>query len=313
MAQLTLSLLLKECPRLKLLGVDSRPLRRAQNPRLSLYQMSYTRGQFESLFRDHHFDAVLHLGRLSHSPSGPLSLAQRLDLNLMGTNKILDLCLKNKISKLVVLSTYHVYGAYNDNPIYLSEEAPLRASISHPELRDVVEMDQICTSWMWKHRERIETLVLRPCSIVGPQMANTMTRYLKTPYMPLPIDFNPSLQLIHEMDMARILVEALRRLPSGVFNVAPPETITLREAKKIVNQPVVPTPLSLLFPAGPLMERLWGLPRYLLDYLKFPCILSQEALLAQWPELIFLNSPRQTLEQLHRPIPSLGPRAGQSL
>ncbi len=304
LARLSLSLLLQRCPRLKVIGVDSRPLSppeglsKKEAQRLSLFQVSYTRGPFESLFRDHHFDAVLHLGRMSHTQADPLSLSQRLDLNLMGTNKILDLCLKNKIHKLLVLSTYHVYGALNDNPVFIAEEAPLRASIKYPELRDVVEMDQICTNWMWKNQNHIETLVLRPCSIIGPQMANTMTRYLKAPYAPVPVDFNPSFQFIHEEDMAHVLIEALEKLPLGVFNVASDETISLREAKIRVGQPAIPTPLSLVSPMAGLVERLWGFPRYLFDYLKFSCIVSNEALKTQLPELKFSHSIHDSLDEL---------------
>lgn len=79
----------------------------------------------------------------------------------MGTNRILDLCERSGVAKVIILSTFHVYGALSDNSIFLGEDAPLRASIRHPELRDVIEMDQICTNWMWKNQKSISTVVLK--------------------------------------------------------------------------------------------------------------------------------------------------------
>ena len=47
------------------------------------------------------------------------NIRKRLNLNIMGTNRILDLSLKFKIKKVIVLSTFHVYGALPDNPTFL--------------------------------------------------------------------------------------------------------------------------------------------------------------------------------------------------
>ena len=71
-------------------------------------------------------------------------------------------------------------------------------------------MDQLATNWMWKYQHEIETIVFRPCSIIGPKINNSMTSYLTTPFAPLAIDFNPMMQFIHEFDMANILCMKLR-------------------------------------------------------------------------------------------------------
>lgn len=280
LAKLTAALLLKHHPEIKITGVDSRPFsHNAEHPdalekKITFKQIKYTRGQFESLFRDHSYDAVIHLGRLSHAQADKISLSERLDLNLMGTNRILDLSLKSKVTKVIVLSTFHVYGALNDNPVYMNEDHPLRASIKYPELRDVVEMDQIATNWMWRHQGQIQTVVLRPCNIIGPQIANTMTRYLQTPYAPVPLDFNPMLQFIHEFDMSRIIMESLFKVPTGVYNVAPEETIALRETKRILDLPTIAIPIIALEQIAKVIKSVWSFPDYLLDYIKYSSVID---------------------------------------
>lgn len=302
LSRLTASLLLRENPNLEIIGIDSRPFRpnrdhpTALEKKIKIIKTKYTRGHFESLFREHKFDAVLHLGRLSHATSDAHSLNERLDLNVMGTNRILDLSLKHNVKKVIVLSTYHVYGALNDNPVYISEDHPLRASIKYPELRDVVEMDQISTNWMWKNQGKIETVVLRPCSIIGPQISNTMTRYLRTPYAPVPIDYNPMFQFIHEFDMARIIILALKDIPTGVYNIAPDETISLRDAKKVLDIPTTPVPLIALEQAARFAKFIWAFPDYLLDYVKFSCIIDNGALKEYLKDDFFHFSTSETLE-----------------
>ena len=222
LAKLTAKLIERKYPNINILGVDSRHSTTETNKKnIEFRRIRYTRGNFEKIFRERSFDLVLHLGRMSHANNDHNSLIKRLDLNLMGTSRILDLALKHHVKKVIILSTYHVYGALHDNPVFIDENHPLRASIRCPELRDVVEMDQISTNWMWKNQNEIQTIVFRPCSIIGPQIQNTMSQYLTTSYVPVPIDFNPMFQFLHEFDMAQVLVESMVKVPTGIYNVAP--------------------------------------------------------------------------------------------
>lgn len=280
LAQMTARLILTEHPNWEIVGIDSRSVANVPALKgLTSLNLKYSRGNFENLFRSHHFDIVYHLGRISHSSNEQNVLAKRIDLSVMGTNRILDLCERSHVKKVIILSTFHVYGALPDNSIFLGEDAPLRASIRHPELRDVIEMDQICTNWMWKNQNSISTVVLRPCNIIGTQIQNAMTRFLSGPVALSPLDYNPFFQFIHEFDMAHVLYQSLEKLPTGTYNVAGNDFISLREALKIVDTRGVPFPMVL---AGGLNEMLKkfniNVPDYLLDYLKFSCLISNTEL-----------------------------------
>jgi UDP-glucose 4-epimerase len=172
LAKITAELLMKSNPGITIVGVDSRPIEnKSKRSQLTFLQIRYNRTNFEKLFREHQFDSVLHLGRLGHSPAMG-NINKRIDINLIGTNTILELSQKFHVKKVVILSSHHVYGALPDNPMFLKEDSPLRASFKHAELRDVVEMDQMCTNWMWKNQNEIQTIVLRPSNIIGPQINN---------------------------------------------------------------------------------------------------------------------------------------------
>ncbi len=298
LAQMTARLILNEHPEWEIIGIDSRDVAAVpQLPNLTLLKIKYTRGNFENLFRSHHFDIVYHLGRISHSSIEQNVLAKRIDLSVMGTNRILDLCERSNVKKVVILSTFHVYGALPDNSIFITEDAPLRASIRHPELRDVVEMDQMCTNWMWKNQKNISTVVLRPCNIIGTQIHNSMTRFLAGPISLRPLDYNPFFQFIHEFDMAHILYKSLEALPTGTYNVAGSDFISLREALDVVGTKSLPFPMIL---AGGLNEVLKkvkiNVPDYLIDYLKFSCLISNSELKKHLGEHFLRFTIKEALE-----------------
>ncbi|MGK0367632.1 MAG: UDP-glucose 4-epimerase, partial [Thermoproteota archaeon] len=244
LAQITARLILSTREDTDIIGVDSRDIKNCDPIKnLSCIRMKYSRGNFESLFRDHDFDTVFHLARISHSNNSQDSLKKRLELGLMGTSRILDLCQRFTVRKVIILSTFHVYGALPDNSVYLAEDSPLKASINYPELRDVVEMDQICTNWMWKYQNQLSTVVLRPCNIVGSKIQNAMTLFLTSPVALKPIDYNPMFQFIHEFDMARVLEKSIDDVPTGIYNVSPTEFISLRDAVNILSQKTIPFPV----------------------------------------------------------------------
>ena len=299
LANITAKILLMKFPHLKITGVDQRPLGKEDtlNDKIEFKRIRYTRGSFERLFRDNDFDAVYHLGRLTHGRDSLLtSIEDRLDLNIIETKRILDLSLKFGIKKVVILSTYHVYGALHDNPTFIQEDHPLRASIKYPELRDVVEMDQISTNWLWKNQRKIDTVVLRPATIIGPQIKNTMTRYLLTPYAPVCADFNPMYQFIHEFDMASILVRTLFEVPSGIYNVAPDECISLKEARRVLDIASTSVPSFVLKFTNRIAQAMtWSLPRYFIDYLRYPCIIDNSLLKSHLGDNLFRYKTKEAL------------------
>lgn len=299
LAKITAELLIKKHPQIRIHGVDSRSIDDVPHrTQLTVQQFKYTRTNFEKIFREFNFDTVLHLGRLGHSPAAGIN--KRIDINLVGTNTILELAHKFHSKKVVILSTHHVYGAHADNSMFLREDAPLRGSFKYAELRDVVEMDQMCTNWMWKNQNHIETVVLRPCNIIGPQIKNSITQYLKTPYAPLPVDYNPMFQFVHEFDMASIIVGSAETLKTGIYNVAGDDVVSLHEASTMVGMRKIKVPIIMVEQLAKIMTPVWKFPTYLLDYLKFPATLDNSEIKKDLGDNIFRFSAKEALELLKR-------------
>jgi UDP-glucose 4-epimerase len=301
LSQLVSHYLIGKYEDVKILSIDQRrkPFTYPQLRQLEFRQIRYTRSQFEKVFRENQFDVVYHLGRLSHiMPTTEQSLAKRLDANVMGTRRVLGLCRRHGVKTTVILSTFHTYGALPDNPVFLSEEAPLRAAQKYSDIRDIVAMDRVATSYMWKYQNEMNTLVLRPCNIIGPNLNNAMTNYLTAKIAPYALDFNPIFQFIFESDMAQILVDCIHKLPTGVYNIAPEDFISIRDAIKIAGGPGLPFPmLAAGLVATPLNFFTNLIPEYLIDYLKYSCLIDNE-LLTEKMGNPFKYTVKQALESL---------------
>lgn len=298
LSKITAEILIKKFPNIKIHGVDSRPIHGLDHRKeITFEKIKYNRTNFEKLFREHQFDCVLHLGRLGHAKAIN-DMNQRINVNLVGTNTILELSQKFNCKKVVILSTHHVYGALADNPMFLTENSPLRASFKFPELRDVVEMDQMCTNWMWKNQNHIETVVLRPANIIGPQIKNSISQYLKTPFAPIPIDYNPMFQFVHEFDMAEIITRAITDLKTGIYNVSTDDVISLKDTVELINIKKIRMPIIAVQQLAKIINPIWKFPNYLFDYIKFPATLDNSNLKTQLGENCFRFTAKEALELL---------------
>lgn len=300
LAKITAHLLTEKYPGIEIIGIDMRSTSlEVDIPKVKIFKMKYTRSHFEKIFRDHEFDFVFHLGRLSHSRVDNVSMAERLDVGLTGTQRLLDLSLKAGVQKIVMLSTFHVYGALSDNSAFINEDMPLRASHKYGELRDVVDMDQITSNWMWKHQNEVSCVIFRPCNIIGPQVMNTMSQYLAYEYSPFPIDYNPMFQFIHEYDMAKLIVAATDKIPTGLYNASYNDVIPLRKALDIAGNKGVPTMFGALKMAAKIMKTAsLKVPEYLIDYLMYSCIIDNQAIMKHLDDNFFRFTTEDALRSL---------------
>jgi UDP-glucose 4-epimerase len=246
---------------------------------VQIYRANYNKTRIEDIVRRHRPTHVLHLGRVGNLKE---HMNKRFDLNVVGSAKIMELCLKHQIERLVVLSTFHIYGAHPHNHIPILEDEPLRASATFPQIADAVQLDNMASQWVYRHR-RPSTIVLRPANIVGPNIRNAVSTYLRQPALIYLLGYSPMWQFVHEADMVEAIMLALASDTAGVYNVAGSGEIPLLEALRITGARLIPLP-------GPLADlaiRLGrGVPRfiptYLLDFLRYPVVVSDAKMRADF-------------------------------
>jgi len=255
----------------RVVGIDRRPF--AGKPKdIDHYQVDVRKMRVEEAFRRHPVEALIHLG-IMHDPRMPFSEAH--SFNVLGTHKILDLCERHGVRKVVVLSSANVYGPLPDNSNFLTEETPLMAADRASDVRDLIEVDMHAQSYMWRHPE-IETVILRPVNIVGPTVRNAPSNYLRLERPLTAMGFDPMIQLIHEEDAARALVLALKPGVRGVYNVTGPGEVPLSTILRELGRQPIPVPHLVL---RPLLARLFeaglsGFPPDEVDHIQYLCVVD---------------------------------------
>jgi len=252
----------------RLVGIDRRPFR--DRPKdVDHHQVDIRKRKVEDVFRPGDIEALLHLG-IMHDPRVPFSEAH--SFNVLGTQKVLDLCVRHGVKKVVVLSSANVYGPLPDNSNFLTEEMPLMAADRFSDVRDLIEVDMYVQSFMWRHPE-IETVVLRPVHIVGPTVKNAPSNYLRLERPITVLGFDPMIQLIHEEDVCRAMVLALQPGVRGVFNVVGPGEVPLSFALRELGRRPIPLPHPLVRPLlrRAFQARLTGYPPEEVDHIQYLC------------------------------------------
>ena len=251
-----------------LVGLDRRPF--SERPKdVEHHQVDLRKRKAEEAFRRAPADALIHLG-IMHDPRMPISEVHRF--NVVGTQKILELCVQHGVRKVVVLSSADVYGPLPDNSNFLTEEMPLMAADRYSDVRDLIELDMLAQSFMWKHPE-IETVLLRPVHIVGPTVRNAPSNYLRLARPITVLGFDPMVQLIHEDDACRSLALALRPGLRGVYNVTGPGEVPLSAVLRELGRTPVPVPHFLVRPLlrRAFDARLTSFPPEEVDHLQYLC------------------------------------------
>ncbi len=257
------------------------------------YCVDFNKRVFEDLFRRYRFDGVIHLGRIM---SSQLTRMRRYNANVLGTQKLLDLSHKYGIRRVVVLSTFHVYGAVAYNPALIDESAPLKSAGLSADLIDSVELENLANIYLWKYPE-LNITILRPCNIVGPGVRNTMSTLLASERAPVLAGFSPMMQFIHIDDMADAIVLAYNKPVRGVFNVAPHDWVAYQHALKLcgcrrIQIPSVPPMVPKLILRT---LNLRSFPSYLMAFFKYPVVIDGRAFAKE-----FDFSPKRPLKEIFR-------------
>ena len=259
----------------EIFGIDWRPERPDSKFPGKFFQVDYQSRKVADLFRKFNFDSFLHLGRIPMEAN--FRKNSRFHANVLGTKNLLDICLKSKVKSIIVMSTFHVYGAHQHNHLYITEEDALLASHTFPEIADAVELDNMAVAFSLKNRD-IRTLILRPVNVIGTQIRNQISLYLRGGVCPTVLGYDPMHQFIHESDLAEAFMLALEGKKSGIYNLAGEGGLPISKAIELAGSRTFPFPEFLKGPALSAMK--WmnhPFPDHLIDYFKFPVILSDKA------------------------------------
>ena len=165
-------------------------------------------------------DSVIHLAWRTPESSGA---AAGNGLTAAATNsralhRILDVTAASSATSLVHLSSATVYGAWPDNQVPLTEDAPLRPNPEFAYGVGKAEAERALAEWAEQHPD-VRVAVLRPAVTVG--SPEPLYEALGAIRAPRAGDGRRPVQFLHVDDLADAVVLAWAQRLSGVYNVAP--------------------------------------------------------------------------------------------
>lgn len=263
----------------EIVGVDYRYQPDVSYP-ATVYQANYNKTRIEDIFRRHRPTHVLHLGRVGNLKE---QMGKRFDLNVIGSRKVMDLAERYGARRLIVLSTFHIYGAHPHNHIPIYEDEPLRAGAAFPQIADAIQLDNQAVLWVYRAKA-CKGVVLRPCHVVGPDISNAISTALRGDILPYMLGFNPMVQFLHQEDLVGAILALCHSENVGVYNVTGKGSIPLRGALGVTGARQIPIPATVAS-AYLRLAGIFGrtLPPYLLNFFKYPCVISDEKLRGSIP------------------------------
>ena len=254
----------------KVIGLDAE-CPATENPGLDFVQADIRNPLLVDLLKANKVDTVCHLafaGTRRRSESA-------FDLNVMGTAKLMGACAAAGVRKVVLKSSMTVYGARATNSAFLPEDQKLRRSRSYGYLRDRVEVESFCSDFRRREPDVLLTILRFP-SIVGPTVSTRMTRFLREPWAPSLLGFDPMMQIVHEEDVVSALVHVVLNDLPGVFNVAAEGVLPLSKIRGLAGKPHLPIFHKFVYWGGMLPG---GISRFLdrclpldPDYIRYPWV-----------------------------------------
>jgi len=268
--------LLADDPRVEqVVALDARDLHRRQ-AKVTFHRVDIAGTDLRPVLEG--VDVVVHLAGVV-DPIADETLMARV--NVEGTRRVLAAAASVGVTKVVRVSSATVYGAWPDNPVPLTEDAPLRPNAFSPALQGA-EVERLLSSW--RHdRPGVVVTTLRSATVVGPGAERLPGRiFLGRPPLRVRGAALP-VQVVHADDLASALALAATSDLPGVYNVAADGWLDADALRALV--PATRVPALQRSVLEHLLSRTWALgigtvPPGVVAYLEHPWVVSNEKLRA---------------------------------
>ena len=217
-------------------------------------------------------DVVVHLAFIIVAGS-----KQSHDINLEGSRNVFEAAVKAKAQRLVYASSVAAYGFHEENPQPLTEDVPARGTEAHPYSADKAAVEDVLSEVV--ENSNTDAYVFRPCIVAGPeapllinsipyvQLSEKLPGAVRALFDQVPIlkpvlpDSGVPFQLVHHDDVALALRAAvLGRGTPGVYNLAGPGEVTMRDLADALGYYSVPVPELAVDATAEVIARLPFLP-----------------------------------------------------
>ena len=182
-------------------------------------------------------DLVIHLAAKISVEESIKNPSETFEINVKGTEKVLEICKKNNVKKIIVASSAAVYGEGNEK-YKITEQTKLNAISPYGESKIEMEKEIIkfCSN------NQINYVILRFFNIYGldqsMEYAGVITKFLekieKSENLIIFGDGTQTRDFVAIEDIINSIHNAMEYTENGTFNIASGEKITIKELAKLM-------------------------------------------------------------------------------
>jgi UDP-glucose 4-epimerase len=186
--------------------------------------------------------AVAHYG--VYEPDSRVGARDARELTEASTTAVLGAATRTgKLEQVVVRSALEVYGRGRGHPLVPDED--VTPAPTTPWGRSCLDVETAAVA-LGRHHD-VPVAALRFAPIVGSHVPSPLGRLLRLPAVPVPVMGDPAFCVLHQIDAAVAMAEALVRAHDGPLNVVGPGAASPWQAVRLGGR--VPVPI-----AGPAWE-----------------------------------------------------------
>jgi nucleoside-diphosphate-sugar epimerase len=207
---------------------------------------------------------------------------QRRAFNVRGAQTVLAAAAAGRVGRVVLVTSSMVYGARQDNPVPLPEDAPLAADTDDSVAGDLLEVEQLARRSPRAY-PGLAVTVMRPAALVGepPYPVDTLiTRHFEAPRLLAVKGCAPRWQFCHVDDLGSALEVAVAGGVDGEFAVGCDGWLEQDEVERISGLKSIELPARLTFGTAQRLHRVGVTPAPAIDlrYVVYPWVVDCAAL-----------------------------------
>jgi nucleoside-diphosphate-sugar epimerase len=220
--------------------------------------------------------------------------------NVRGAQTVLTAAAAGGVGRVVLISSAMVYGAKPDNPVPITESAPLAADPDGSVVGDFMEIEQLAERSP-RSNPGMSVTVIRPAALVGEGIDTLITRHFEAPRLLVVKGCAPSWQFCHVNDLLSAIELAAAGEVKGAFAVGSDGWLEQGQVEELSGLRRIELPAGVTFATAQRLHRAGITPAPVSDlhYVVYPWVVDCQALrLVGWrPTVTNAEALQVLLEQ----------------
>ncbi len=254
-------------------GTDLRP---RTDLGFEVLQLDIRDNALHRLLRERRITHVVHLAAVLE---GGKDRERDYDIDVRGTNNVVESCIQAEVKHITIASSGAAYGYFADNPEWISEDHPLRASYAFAYAHHKRVIEELLARYRHSHPQ-LGQLVLRIGTVLGANTDNQITALFKRKRILAVRGSDSRFVFVWDEDVAAAIQHGIAGNRTGIYNVAGDGALGIREIAARLRKPVLALPVFVLRQALEIGQ-FFHLTRYgpeQLDFLRYRPVLDNRRL-----------------------------------